>query len=190
MRSMIVTALLVLLAVVLLGAGITLSSEKPVRAMRPGIESEAADPAERDFFLAQSDERERDRRPEHPPHPRDRHPREHHAEHERHRAHAEAEHRNIEREMDEHRHRIQNMHVAAEHLEQAGMHDLAHRIHQEARENEQHLRERLERHQHAEHRPPHADPEVHELLKQLRNEVHELKREVRELRETVASQAK
>lgn len=183
MKSMLVTALLVLLAVVLFAAGDSLSSEKPIRAEIPHEEGHRPHPADHDSFLARADDRDRERRPERPPHP----PRDHHQLHERdrHREHPE-EHRNFERELDQQRHRIQNMHVAAEHLDQAGLHDLAHRIHREANETEQNLRERLDRHRHPEHHP---GPEVPELLEQLRNEVSDLKHEVRELRELVQKQA-
>ncbi|QDV19879.1 hypothetical protein Pan153_45480 [Gimesia panareensis] len=185
MKSVLTTTLLVLLAVVLFAAGNIMSSEKPVRAPIPGEEGFRSPPQDRDFFLTRADERDRERRPERPAHP----PRDHHEMHERHRERPHDEPRNFEREMDQQRHRIQNMHVAAEHLDQAGLHDLAHRIHQEANETEQHLRARIERQQRPEHHPPHPGPEVLELLEQLRNEVHELKREVHELRETVARQA-
>lgn len=193
MKSMVASALLVLLAVVLFAAGDSLSSEKPVRAPIP--EARPDSPEDRDFFLSRADERDREPRPERPaPRRRDRERpqmherppmREPHREHPR-----PAEHRELERDLDQQRHRIQNMHVAAEHLEQAGLHDLAHRIHQEANETEQNLRQRMERHRHPEHHPPHFGPEIREMFEQLRNEVRELKNEVRELRETVTRQAR
>lgn len=113
--------------------------------------------------------------------PEDPHPAEHRREQER--------HREVQREREHHlqqqKHRIENMHVAARHLEEAGMKDLAHQIHREAKEQEHRLREEAERAMHHAHQPqPHQ--EIHELLHQLRNEVRELKQEVRELREVVA----
>ena len=87
--------------------------------------------------------------------------------------------REHERHMDEQRHRIRKMHVAAEHLQDAGLPELAHRVHREAEERQQRLQQLLE-HRHPSEHGPHGA--VQESLQQLRNEGHELKREVHELR--------
>ncbi|QDV52496.1 hypothetical protein [Gimesia fumaroli] len=105
-----------------------------------------------------------------------------------HRRREEERHREAMRErehqLQQHKHRVENMLVAARHLEEAGMHEMAHQIHREAKEQEHRLHEQIVRGRHHEHHPP-AHQEHHELLHQLRNEVRELKQEVRELREIV-----
>lgn len=171
MKSLLAPVAILLLAVGLFVTAASFSPQRPARAQ--DTEAEPFVPLDQaiDRYLAETDERR---------------PREPEQMHDRHREHPQAEHRNFEREVDEQQHRIQNLHVAAEHLEQAGMHDLAHRIHREAEESKQRLREHLDRHRHPEHHAPHPPgPEVMEMLQQLRNEVHELRREVNELREAV-----
>lgn len=99
-----------------------------------------------------------------------------------------AAHREQQHQVEQQKHRIEKMHLAAHHLEEVGLHDMAHQIHRQAEEQETHLREHLERTMHRDHRqpPPH---EIHELLHQLRNEIRELKGEVRELRTIVSERS-
>ncbi|QDT96175.1 hypothetical protein [Gimesia aquarii] len=107
---------------------------------------------------------------------------------EHHRDHSHDAHRNREQHIDQHKHRIQKMHLAAEHLEEAGLGKLAAQVHRQAKQQEIHLQEQIERAMQHEHRPmPHH--ETHELLHQLRNEVRELKIEVQELKEVISDRS-
>lgn len=87
--------------------------------------------------------------------------------------------REHEHHVDQQRHRIQKIHVAAKHLEEAGLPELAHQVHREAEEQQQRLQQHLE---HVRHPDPAPHQEVQNSLQQLRNEINELKREVHELR--------
>ncbi len=82
-----------------------------------------------------------------------------------------------------HKHQIENLHMAAKHLEAAGAHDLAHQIHREAENRETKLRDHISKTRHHEHTP---QQETHELLHHLKSEVHQLKMEVRELRKIIS----
>ncbi|GEM_PF-1853547 len=99
-----------------------------------------------------------------------------------------AAHQKQQQQIEQQKHRIEKMHLAANHLEEAGLHDMARQIHKQAKEQETHLRKHLERIMHRDHRQP-PFHEIHELLHQLRNEIHELKSEVRELRKIVAERS-
>ncbi|QDT44357.1 hypothetical protein Pan241w_44660 [Gimesia alba] len=184
MKSTLATVFIVLFVACILKFDSPVSTQTQVNAQTP--ESAEQDPlfdAIQQFMEHRADrEQHSDRRePESElllaerPHDAD-----HRREEERHReAMREREH-----QLQQHKHRIENMHVAARHLEEAGMHDMARQIHREAKEQEHHLHAQIERDRHHEHHPP-AHQELHELLHQLRNEVRELKQEVRELREIV-----
>ncbi|QDU07879.1 hypothetical protein [Gimesia aquarii] len=107
---------------------------------------------------------------------------------EHHRDHSHDAHRDREQQIDQHKHRIQKMHLAAEHLEEAGLSKLADQVHRQAKQQEIHLREQIERAMHHEHRSI-SHHETHELLHQLRNEVRELKIEVQELKEVISDRS-
>lgn len=86
--------------------------------------------------------------------------------------------------------RLEHAHAAIEHLEAAGMHDLARAAaqHAEAFERELHHaaeevrgQEERERERHREH--PGELAEIHELIGALREEIEQLRAEMRELRE-------
>ena len=96
--------------------------------------------------------------------------------------------REREHEIELHQRRIENLHIAAKHLEEAGVHDLAHQIHREAENQETKLREHISKTKHNEH-SPHPQRETHELLHQIKNEMKQLKMEVRELREIVSQKS-
>lgn len=101
------------------------------------------------------------------------------------RAHAERER---DHQVEQHKHQIENLHLAARHLEAAGVHDIAHQIHNEAKIRETKLREHIQQtmhHQHVEQ----PQRETHELLHQIKHEMQQLKMEMRELREAVSQRA-
>ncbi len=79
--------------------------------------------------------------------------------------------------LEEMERRVHHLHVAAENLEQAGLHDEAHAFHERAEHLERELHEARERH----HRPPHP-PGPGEDLDRLNREVAELRELVHDLR--------
>ncbi|MFK7778153.1 MAG: hypothetical protein QM501_08540 [Gimesia sp.] len=93
-----------------------------------------------------------------------------------------------EQQVELHKHQIENLHIAAKHLEAAGAHDLAHQIHREAVNRETKLRELLKQTMHHRHASQ-PQRETHELLHQIKQELHQLKMEIRELREVVAQRS-
>lgn len=185
MKSTLTTILVMLVLASLLSKQNPFSSETEVKAQPPARVAE--EPLEREIDRYLESEVAREKHREHSDRPdRER-------EHARHRGpegrpgepHHPA-HREHERHMDEQRHRIQKMHVAAEHLQDAGLPELAHQVHREAEEQQQRLQQQLEHMHHPEHGPRR---EVQESLQQLRNEVHDLKREVHELRSILTERA-
>lgn len=107
---------------------------------------------------------------------------------EHHQAHSREVHRAQEQNIEQQKHRIEKMHIAAKHLKDAGLGELAEQVHRQAKQQELHLREQIERVMHHEHRPP-PHYETHELLHQLRNEIRELKVEVKELKEVISEKS-
>lgn len=179
MKSILTSAAIILLAVALSVAGSFLTPQSPAQAQNPAEERPEKLSKLIDQYRAEVENRKAD------------HERQREAHRDRlraaqeHREHPHREDEELERDLDQQRHRIQNMHVAAEHLEQAGMHDLAHRIHREAEESEQLLLERLKQRRNMEHHRRHPDHELHAMLHQLHVEVKRLKQEVHQLREAV-----
>lgn len=108
--------------------------------------------------------------------------------HEHHQAHSRDAHQVQEQNIEQQKHRIEKMHIAAKHLKDAGLGELAEQVHRQAKQQELHLREQIERIMHHEHRPP-LHHETHELLHQLRNEIRELKVEVKELKEVISEKS-
>ncbi len=104
---------------------------------------------------------------------------------EQHADQARRPHQEQERELDHQKHQIENLHIAAKHLEEAGAHDLAHQIHQEAEHREKALREHFNKTRHREH-ASHQQQETQELLHKMNKELHQLKMEVHELREVIS----
>ncbi|XZE51638.1 hypothetical protein SH139x_003299 [Planctomycetaceae bacterium SH139] len=112
---------------------------------------------------------------------------------EAHRAEIEEQIQNVERDLDRLRaehpgvggvHRVEHLRMAAEHLEQADMPDMAHQLRRRAEA----LQRRGEHHQghHTEQHPdhaPHREHEERELAERLADQVRELHREMSKLRE-------
>ncbi|QDT92874.1 hypothetical protein [Gimesia algae] len=178
MKSTLATILVILVLASLLNSETPFSFDTKVEAQPPVpvaeqtlsraidryLETEARHEKRRAHTRRPDHERESARHPELDDRPGNPHPQ------------ARREH---ERHMDQQRHRIQKIQVAAEHLQDAGLPELAHQVRREAEEQEQRLQQHLEHMHHPEHGLRH---EVRESLQQLRNEVHELKREVHQLK--------
>ncbi|MCA9004017.1 MAG: hypothetical protein KDA70_02000 [Planctomycetaceae bacterium] len=178
MKSTLTTILVILVLASLLSKQTPFFSETVVKAQPPAQVSDEPLSRQIDRFLESEVERGKHRdRPERPD--REREHMRHHSPEDRPGEPRHPDHREHERRLDEQRHRIQKMHVAAEHLQDAGLPELAHQVHREAEEQHQRLQQHLEHRHHPDHGPHH---EVRESLQQLRNEVNELKREVHELR--------
>ncbi|WP_417385452.1 hypothetical protein [Gimesia sp.] len=178
MKSTLTTILVILVLASLLSKQTPFFSETAVKAEPPARVSEDSLSNQIDRYLDSEAEREKHReRADRPEREREE------MRHRRPEARSgEHRHREHERHLDERRHRIQKMHVAAEHLQDAGLPELAHQVHREAEEQHQRLQQHLEHRHHPDHGPHH---EVRESLLQLRNEVNELRREVHELREAL-----
>lgn len=129
-------------------------------------------------FREQRELKESRPHPEHRAHPR----------HHRDRDSMQEARRDREQNIDQQKQRIRKMHQAAEHLEEAGLRDLAHQVHREAEEHAAHLREQLHKIKPRDHRP-HEQREIQELLHQMQNEIRKLKSEVRELKERIAERS-
>ncbi|MCP4782388.1 MAG: hypothetical protein GY903_33935 [Fuerstiella sp.] len=78
---------------------------------------------------------------------------------------------------DEVAERLEHMHIAIEHLNQAGLHDMAEHVAQRAEATEREL------HEHRQHHDGDAMHEIMQQLEELRHEVGRLHDEVNELRE-------
>ncbi len=95
-------------------------------------------------------------------------------------------HRDGAHHFEQQKQRIEKMHLAAKHIEEAGLPEMAHQIHRQAEEQADRLQEQIEHSQRHGHRPPPHPPEIHQLLHQLQHEIHELKSEVRALRAVIS----
>jgi len=196
MKPTLATALIVLFIACLLKWDTSFSPQAQVNAQPPTDVKEEPLTRAIDRYLEQ--ERDRKQRPDKPEQNARQREREaigalperpdqqmHHRDRERmHEAHRDWVH-NLEQQ----KHRIEKMHLAAKSLNEAGLPDMAHQIHRQAEEQEVHVREQLENAKRLGHRLPPHPPEIRELLHQLQNEIRELKKEVHELREIVSARS-